>query len=346
MPTMEEEDDRGYYFSCLGDLLRRRFSRGGRFLNPIEQNRLCRSFKGREKMQARKLNMIADDNKGGCPNTRKNGSRNLVAGQENGILQAPGLVARLMGLESMPLGQQKLRKNFHRDQKQEKVVRRSGVVRKEDIVEKGETEPGSILPKTRESDRQVATQFGAEALQIKNVLSRSMKHRRQNFSIRVKSPWVAPAHRNSSLSSSRLIDVANKILEPGLQNKSRIKCALPYSSVVLAASAETLTRRSLFPSSDMPRQKFGSECLANTLSMKQSSCKNCGHLLESSLDCGQHMLEQKLNTFDIALLHLDNLHHKHVWIAPSTGASLAEDHNDRPVKDVVGSFINTNRGMN
>ncbi|KAJ6290629.1 hypothetical protein OIU78_026384 [Salix suchowensis] len=81
-------------------------------------------------------------------------------------MRAPGLVAKLMGLDSLPAA--------HRDK------HKKGSTKVESRPQK--------LQKTGQFERRAVTRFGAEALQIKGVLSRSRKHHHPKLAPPVKSP--------------------------------------------------------------------------------------------------------------------------------------------------------------
>ncbi|KAK1439091.1 hypothetical protein QVD17_04906 [Tagetes erecta] len=170
----------------------------------------------------RKLKLIADENRGSFPNKNING---VSCVEKNGV-QTPSLVARLMGLESMPTVQQKPTKQDFRPQK---------------------------LQKTGMVDRKSVTRFGAEALQLKNVLSRSRKHHHPKLA----SP-VQNTNQQSKRNSSRLIGAATRVLESGLQARNKSKYAITYRA----------------------RNPMKGENLDS--SSQQASCKNCGNFINIS----------------------------------------------------------------
>ncbi|KAG9140869.1 hypothetical protein Leryth_010413, partial [Lithospermum erythrorhizon] len=134
-----------------------------------------------------------------------------------------------MGLDYMPAMQRsKSRKGYRRNERgmTEKFVNEcKKLERKELILErvdaKNEWKPQKFQ-KTGLQERRQVVELGADQLQIKTVLSRSRKHQLPKLSSPVKSP------RSSGKNSSRLIDAATRILEPGFQ-KSRGRYALTYS---------------------------------------------------------------------------------------------------------------------
>ncbi|CAI9110667.1 OLC1v1010732C1 [Oldenlandia corymbosa var. corymbosa] len=196
-------------------------------------------------------------------------------------MRTPGLVARLMGLESMPTARQNKDNNGPSsgtaDKAGEKVVDGSTRFGREELnLEKGETKQElrpQKLQKIGLSERRQVTRFGTEALQLKNVLSRSKKHHQQKLVSPVKSPRSV-----SGKNASRLIGAATRILEPGLQ-RSRTKGSLTYSNeysphpkaqVLLEEAADLKTNE----------HAFYLQSSANSSNKQSSSCRNCGHVLD------------------------------------------------------------------
>ncbi|KAL4354955.1 hypothetical protein GQ457_06G026620 [Hibiscus cannabinus] len=255
-----------------------------RKLLPPAHAKASKSFGGDGKMPKPKLHLIADENSGGFPNVKKNG-KHFSKGEtdQKHEMKAPGLVARLMGLESMPaLNRDKSHKKSlalggKSDVEDERMVNFQGGDGKPLYLAKSsskiEPRPHKIQ-KIEPYDRRIVTRFGAEALQIKNVLSRSKKHHHHpKFVSPVKSSRISSA-RNTSR-ASRLIDAATKILEPGLQATNRAKYSLA------AAAAEGIRAVSLSP--DELEQSACNVSTGKPL-IGRTSCKNCGNLLDV-LEC-------------------------------------------------------------
>lgn len=141
----------------------------------------------------------------------------------------PTLVARLMGLESMPSSGEFTRQKLG-GQTDNKIIK-----------------PEFRPQKTGISDRRTVTRFGAEALQLKNAFTRSRKHHHP----RLASP-VPKTNNQPKRNSSRLIGAATRVLESGLQNKSK----------------RAITNRPKGGNLDSLTQ--------------QTSCKNCGNLINVS----------------------------------------------------------------
>lgn len=144
-------------------------------------------------------------------------------------MRSPSLVARLMGLESMP--------SNHRDKGKKKKPSFSQIQDNDKCnVFDGEEDngfdksrPQKMQRTTGVCDRRVVVKkFGSDALQIKNVLTRVRKHHQYNSHHqhqKLASPVRSPRlHRRSS----RLIDAAARILEPGLQAKRNAKCGIAF----------------------------------------------------------------------------------------------------------------------
>ncbi|GAB4827883.1 hypothetical protein Ancab_034767 [Ancistrocladus abbreviatus] len=254
----------------------RRFAKKKLFpkkLLPLARGKqVAKKFNADEKLPKPKHLLISDDNGGGFPIMKKNTNRGADKEQKH-EMKAPGLVARLMGLESMPAVQQdRLNEGGQHGEK-------GGIVSsldKEDLIlEKGsgkyELRPEKIQ-KTGLSERRPVTKFGADALQIKNVLSRSRKHH-PRLASPVKSPRIGR-------STSRLIDAATRILEPGLQARNRTKCSLTYSSsVIQPLQDEVMTEAESVMG--LPTQSNCSE--SRPVYLKgQTSCRSCGNLLQAT----------------------------------------------------------------
>lgn len=262
----------------------RRFAKKNLFpkklLPPARAKLASKKFGADDKLP--KLRLISDENSGGFPNVKKNGTRNFDSEQKN-EMQTPGLVARLMGLDSMPSIQgEKLKKisssqigsdrggRFANDHcplsKQDENLEKVGT--------RHELRPQK-LQKTGPYDRHAITRFGAEALQFKNVLLRSSKCKHHpKLATPVKSPKSL-----SGRNTSRLIGAATRILEPGLQSRNRAKCALPYSNKMQHTRSDEIMVEATTALSQDPLESSTYYANATLLSRGKSSCKNCGNLL-------------------------------------------------------------------
>ncbi|KAK6152872.1 hypothetical protein DH2020_012511 [Rehmannia glutinosa] len=251
-----------------------------KLLPPVRLKQASKKFGGDEKQP--KLRLIADENSGGFPTTKNNNGSNNADIDKQHEMRAPGLVARLMGLESMPaLQRDKSKKapssNYARGKTDKFVDNVNGYSKEELNVEKGgiknELRPQK-LQKTNVCERQPITRFGAEKLPFKSVLSKSRKHHPK-----LPSPVRSP--RNiSRKSSSKLIGAASRILEPGFQT-GRSKCAITYSNTLHHPPQDTVMDE-----------------------RAQSSCRNCGYLSDN-LESKRDVIEKPL--IFVALLELHRI---------------------------------------
>ncbi|KAF8091608.1 hypothetical protein N665_0441s0015 [Sinapis alba] len=213
-----------------------------------------------EKMLKSKLNLIDVENRGSFPN------RGEVVEIKKHEMRPPSLVARLMGLDSLP--------SNHRDKGKKKKKKPSypqihnnkdkcGLFDEEEGEDNAfdKSRPQKMQRTTGVSDRRVMVKkSGSEALQIKNVLTRVRKHHHQHQKLPspVKSPRL---HRRNS----RLVDAAARIMEPGRRN-AIYAIAYPGSSGV---------RR---------RENVGKEPVEVVVSPDYSnsvaSCKACGSFVD------------------------------------------------------------------
>ncbi|KAB2611885.1 hypothetical protein D8674_019917 [Pyrus ussuriensis x Pyrus communis] len=245
-------------------------------------------------MPVSKLHLIADENRGGFPNAKKNVNRSFDFEHKH-ELRAPSLVARLMGLESMPATHEKPKKasfaNVRGSGEKTFVNNHSGNDRDELNLETENAKPESRpqkLQKMGPYEKRAVTRFGAEALQIKSVLSRSRKHH----------PKLASPLKSSSISSgknssrtSRLIDAATRILEPGLQSTNRAKGALTYSrSFHYPSVDEVVEDGTAVQSPGISNQACYNGGAVNSM-MGQTSCKSCGNIVD--VDVTSNVEEQQ-----------------------------------------------------
>ncbi|KAL2329509.1 hypothetical protein Fmac_017090 [Flemingia macrophylla] len=244
-----------------------------------------KKFQGDEKMPNSKLHLIANENSGGFPSAKKGGNHGVDVEQRS-EMRVPSLVARLMGLESIPAAQRdKSKKALCADAKESLgdhcELDRQGKDLDMGVV-KHDSRPQK-LQKTTTNERRTVTRFGAEALQIKSVLSRARKynhhHHHPKLASTLKSPRI-PSGKSASR-SSRLIGAATKILEPGLQSRSRAKGSITYPGSMYVE--DIVTDGVEDRPASVQNQCCYDACSAKQL-MGQSSCKNCGNLLDV-VDC-------------------------------------------------------------
>ncbi|CAH8360619.1 unnamed protein product [Eruca vesicaria subsp. sativa] len=215
-----------------------------------------------EKMLKSKLNLIDDENRGSFPN------RGEVVEFKKHEMRSPSLVARLMGLDSLP--------SNHRDKGKKKKPSYPQVLQDNDKCGFDEEEEEDVgLDKSRPQKMQRTTtsvcdrrvmvkKFGSEPLQIKNVLTRVRKQQKyNNHHQKLASPVRSPRLHNRR--NSRLIDAATRILEPGKRNA---KYAIPYPG-------STGVRR---------RHSVGKEAVEVVVSPEfqhnVASCKACGSFVD------------------------------------------------------------------
>ena len=217
---------------------------------------------------------------------KKSGNRNADNMEQKHEMRAPSLVARLMGLESMPTVQRNKPKTASISEicndREEKFVNNHSGFDKEDLnLEKGiakhESRPQK-LQKTALTERRAVTRFGQEALQFKTMLSRSKKyHHHPKLASPAKSPRILSGSRRNT---SRLIDAATRILEPSLQATNRAKSAITYSNSILhPVKGDVMKEDTTNLSLDTSKQ-FGYYASVSKPLKGQSSCKNCGNLLD------------------------------------------------------------------
>ncbi|PRQ49812.1 hypothetical protein RchiOBHm_Chr2g0126071 [Rosa chinensis] len=256
---------------------KRRFAKKKLFsqkmLPPSRAKQLLNKF-GDDKMPISRLHLIADEKSG---NLKKNSNYSCASGQKQ-ELRAPGLVARLMGLEYMPAAHEKP----HNTQvthacdgrRHKEKIKNQNVSDRQELLEKGEAKPESRPQKLQKMglyDKTAVTRFGAESLQVKSVLPRSRKHHQhQKLASPVKSSKISSGKTASR--TSRLIGAATKILDPGLQSTNRAKCALISSFHHPQADA------TLAQSPDVSKKTHYDTGKGNS-PMGQTCCKECGNLL-------------------------------------------------------------------
>ncbi|XP_076925099.1 uncharacterized protein LOC143587800 [Bidens hawaiensis] len=189
-----------------------------------------------------KLLQIEYGNNGSFPNNNNNAGSTSDSSNRNNGGQMPTLVARLMGLESMPSSVELT------SGRRQKLGGETGEF--DNKIMKPEFRPQKVQ-KTGISDRRSVTRFGSEALQLKNAFSRSRKHHHP----RLASP-VPKTNNLPKRNSSRLIGAATRVLESGLQNKSKRAITYGARNRVKGGNLDSLSQ--------------------------QTSCKNCGNLINVS----------------------------------------------------------------
>lgn len=239
-----------------------------------------------------RLRLMSDDKNESFSNGKKNGTRKVDSGQKQ-VMRTPTLVARLMGLDSLPAVQRnKSKKSYEigvdRGERfaSDSCPFDSQHIKLEKEGSKHESRPQK-LQKTGVSEKRAVSRFGSEGLQFKSVLSRSSKHNHPKFVSPVKSPKSL-----SKKNASRLIGAATRILEPGLQARNRAICSLPYPSQRRQnptdghlVEAETAVSKDQVGSSTYYENEA-------KLSRGQTSCENYGKFVDV-LESRSYLEEQR-----------------------------------------------------
>ncbi|KAJ6402694.1 hypothetical protein OIU84_014740 [Salix udensis] len=249
-----------------------------------------KKFGGDEKMPKTKLHLIVDENKGGFPNVKKSGNCNNDIVVKKHEMRAPSLVAKLMGLDSLPTvhrdKHKKVSNSVACDVTEEKLVNNShsesdrNDLKMEKRSAKVESRPQK-LQKTGQFERQALTRFGADVFQINSALSRSRRHHHPKLAPPFKSPRISSS-KNASR-TSRLIDAATRILEPGLHATSRSKSALTYPSSMNSCLRDEVSAEEIgiMLPNIVKQQDIGHCNEGEGMSFTgQTSCKNCGNLFD------------------------------------------------------------------
>ncbi|GAB2288869.1 hypothetical protein Dimus_023177 [Dionaea muscipula] len=266
-----------------------------KLLSLARTKQVSKKFIADEKLPKSKHLLIAEENSGGFPIMKKNFSHKGVMELKKHEMQSPGLVARLMGLETLP-AVQKRRKSDKGSADENCYARGGSFVGGLDLdldmdmevlsPEKGSQRSHELRPekiqKTGLSQRHPVARFGADALQISSVLSRSRKHHLHHHKLAspVKSPRVGRG-------TSRLIDAATKILDPGLQARSRAKCAIRYSDPVIPALKGKVPQGVDTMVMEMTTESTCGRSAPPSSLRGQNSCKNCGNLLDDTKEQAQ-----------------------------------------------------------
>ncbi|KAG9450603.1 hypothetical protein H6P81_010568 [Aristolochia fimbriata] len=242
-----------------------------KLLPPSRLKRVAKKFGG-DKLPMGKLLLIADENCGGFPKKPEVDDFRCspASGKHKGEMRTPNLVARLMGLESMPaVPHAQTEKTSFSEFQHDRETNPSGrsdffCYEQGQNLEKGhgklDLRPQK-LQKTGFFERSSVSKFGAETLQFRTALSRSRKQHQKLLSP-VKSP------RNiSGRNATRLMEAAAKILEPSLQASNRAKCSLTYSAPSNHYARGGDVKRGTTLSSSKPLKG-------------QASCNSCGNLLD------------------------------------------------------------------
>eukprot|EP01018_Ginkgo_biloba_P028341 Gb_15628 [translate_table: standard] len=226
-------------------------------LLPAERPKQISKKYSDEKLPMAKLLLIADENRGGFPNTKKSSGSVCSSTEEvccssseegnESSARAPGVVARLMGLESLPakdlpehgkefntrppeprplpelLHQRKHPDLFH-DDPLDQFNSKKHHSKLNGLLKKPVEARPQKLQKTGLFEKRPVSKFQTDTLPFKSILSPSKTHNKLVSPI--KSPGIL-----SAKNAARLIEAAAKILEPGMQANNRARNPLIRSSV-------------------------------------------------------------------------------------------------------------------
>ncbi|CAN1354123.1 hypothetical protein LINPERPRIM_LOCUS43333 [Linum perenne] len=266
----------------------RRFAKRNLFSNkllPPASNK----FAADEKMPKSNPHLLTDENKNGAF-PQKNGTTTFTELQKKKQeMRPPSLVAKLMGLDSMPVQRDKHSNNL------------SNPADPASDFKVNTIRPQKLQKTGGQSDRNAVTRFGAEALQIRNVLlSRTSSSRKQHSHIAATKPakspkFLSPSTRHASR-TSRLIDAATRILEPGLQATHRAKSAIAYSNSMRFDSRRNYDEVVGGGMGQSIKEQLGESNLGG-----QASCSNCGNLVNVVVGSTLHLEEEEQQFFRSSL---------------------------------------------
>ncbi|GAB2216296.1 hypothetical protein Droror1_Dr00024067 [Drosera rotundifolia] len=244
-----------------------------RLLHLARSKQVSKRFIVDEKLPKSKHFLIAEENSGGFPV----GVDGQAKKQE---MKDPGLVARLMGLETIPAVQKSRKSSVkgsmvdenHNDGQSNcsgsfDCEFNEDALGSEKRGERPDWRPQKIRKTGFLSERGSVARFGADALQIKKVMSRLRKPDRHKLD----SPVISP---RGARNASRLIGAATRILEPGLQATSRAKRAIRYSNPMFRSVQEETANH-------FPCEYARSGSLSSSLRRK-GSCTTCGNLMDET----------------------------------------------------------------
>ncbi|XP_010549918.1 PREDICTED: uncharacterized protein LOC104820943 isoform X2 [Tarenaya hassleriana] len=217
------------------------------------EEQASKRFGKKEKRPKPVIHLISDGYYTRGSKKNEDNNRNDDANHHNlelrNLTRSPGLVARLMGLESMPSfsGQdRKLDEHVIREYNPPEDLRFSG---------SAEPEPEMV------SDRRSVVKFGA-GLHLKDVLSRPRRRQSHHPKLPPQSKRGNTFWNHNSSRTSRLVDVATRILEPGLQEKNRAKYTLTQSDAPQLPRSRLKANKTASVASDSVKRSFmGEQCI-------------------------------------------------------------------------------------
>ncbi|KAJ8497806.1 hypothetical protein OPV22_008358 [Ensete ventricosum] len=215
--------------------------------------RVLRRLGGHEKLTVAKHLLVPQESSGGIAAVKRAETGRSSSSQDSLAtgMGTPGLVARLMGLESMPLAHH--HNTRHASPSDFDDVRCLKVGSRPQKLPK----TGRFLKNRRPTGN--ASRIGSDALQLNMSLEQQRK-----LALLLKSQRT-PSKRKKA----RLVEVATKILEPGLQSRNRLKFAITgvgiSSNTAEGSDAPFLSKK--------PDETLRYDFLVG-------SCASCGNLVE------------------------------------------------------------------
>nr|XP_018680185.1 PREDICTED: uncharacterized protein LOC103989547 [Musa acuminata subsp. malaccensis]XP_018680187.1 PREDICTED: uncharacterized protein LOC103989547 [Musa acuminata subsp. malaccensis] len=215
--------------------------------------RVLRRIGGHEKLTVAKHLLVPQENSGGIAAVKRAETGRSCSSQDSLAtgMCTPGLVARLMGLESMPAA--------HHDNTRHALTSDFDDVQCLKVGSRPQKLPktGRFLKNRRATGN--ASRIGSDALQLNMSLEQQRK-----LALLLKSQRT-PSKRKKA----RLVEVATKILEPGLQSRNRLKFGITgvgiSSNIAEGSDAPFLSKK--------PDEPLCYDFLLG-------SCTSCGNLVE------------------------------------------------------------------
>lgn len=223
-------------------------------LLPAERPKQVSKKYNDEKLPMAKLLLIADENRGGFPNTKKSLDSMCSSSEDMGCFsseegngnssRAPGVVARLMGLESLPakeqnndlnsklpetrplpeLMHQRKQSEFFHEEQFDQFNSRKHHAKINGLLKKSAEARPQKLQKTGLFEKRPVSKFQPDTLPFKSIVSPSKTHHK------LVSPSKSPGIL-SAKNAARLMEAAAKILEPGMQTSNRARHPTVRSSI-------------------------------------------------------------------------------------------------------------------
>ncbi|KAH9306130.1 hypothetical protein KI387_010534 [Taxus chinensis] len=288
-------------------------------LLPAERPKQVSKKYNDEKLPMAKLLLIADENRGGFPNTKKNSSS--VCPTSEGVhcssskegngnsANAPGVVARLMGLETLPpsdlhdhgkeantkpfetrplpelMNQRKHGDYFH-DEQLDQFNSGKYHAKLNGLIKKPVESRPQKLQKTGQFEKRPVPKFQPDNLPFKSILSPKAHNKLVSP---IKSPGLL-----SAKNAARLMEAAAKILEPGLQTNSRARNPLIRSSVArpLLKDQESDERKTALKRSSRVQEPLRKSVDSNAIKLLKGQALSKSWNGKEDAECSKPNLEQ------------------------------------------------------